>query len=632
MAEEYHDADPENTGHNDTDEDNDVKPEALYPSSGSSFRSSAASNASSDERRPRSKKRKKQNANPVGAQTRKSYLKAPYNDGYRKLLNQLVNDVVQQAPSTEPEERHDSQIGVVAWSVQEKESFFESIQRLGCHNLAAISRKIGTKTELEIVQFISLLEAASARQQLRDKQTTFLDASTLSAAFEINDDCGAALEVAADALALYQKREDERQEKQRHGSHWLLTPKLAKKIHLCLRKDPNGEAKIAETVPSAVLLDLKAFLDLSSRLFMNSGDQDHNWRSFVDSRERPSMFFTAFSDLTNLALAVTERLVQAVIFITMSRLRAVEASTYIASQYVTKQDVKAALAIVGMKADAKEYWVGVAERCKLNIIDSRGRVRKRKISGRQLDYDEVVEVLSKDRNQRDSRSQPASKDQSSDYSDASESCSMNTSHSGSVVADLQPESTSAEDMSSSPALSDSKLTFASPEDVCAQNRLDHAQLTYMSALDHRNSLDEEQRLWALLEKAPTSPIHLEAIVAPKNPGPERRTRKDLQHWRTKIDYGAEWEMNKAPVPSVDFDQNRVCCRKRKRGPAQWEDIESVDEEEDVSFGGSDDEVKDQEPSGSRNASEIPPFEEGGTLDDASSSARSWSDLDNEKAE
>ena len=629
MAEEYDDADLNDTGHNGTGDDNDVKPETLYLSSESSFHSSAALKASSDERRPRSRKRKKQNTNPSGAQTRKKHLKAPYNDCYRQLLNQDVNDVVQQAPSTEPEEQHDSQIGVAAWSVQEKESFFESIQRLGCHDLAAISRTVGSKTELEILQFIRLLEAGSAHQQLCDKQKALLDASTLSAAFEISDDCDAALEAAADALALYQKREDERREKQRHGSRWLLTPRLAKKIDLCLRKDPNAEAKVAETVPSAVLLDLKVFLDLSSRLFMNSGDQDHNWRSFVDSRERPSIFFTAFSDLTNLVLAVTERLVQVVIFLAMSRLKAVEASAYMASQYVTKQDVKAALAIVGMKADSKDYWVGVAERCKLNIVDTRGRLRKRKISGRQLDYDEVVEVLGKDRNQKGSRSQSTSMGQSCDYPDVSESPSTVTSCSGSTAADLYPESTSEEDQSSSPALSDSKLTFASREDVCAQNRLDQAQLAYMSVLDHRNDLEEEQRLWALLEKEPTSAIHPEAIVIPKNPGPERRTREDLQHWRTKIDYGVEWEMNDAPVHSGDFFQNRVTYRKRKRPLAQWEDIESVDEEQDINFSGSDDENKDQELSASENASEIPSVD---LLDNASSSARSRSDLDIESSE
>ena len=631
MAEEHRDgADPNDTSHNKTGKDDDLKPETLYQSSESSFQSLAASESSSDERRQRSKKRKEQNADPAGAQMRKKYLKASYNDRYRKLLNQVVNDVVQQASSTEPEQRQDSQIGVVTWSVQETEAFFESIQRLGCHNLASISEKVGTKTELEIFQFISLLEAASTHQQLRDKQKDLLDVSTLSAAFEISDDCGAALEAAADALAIYQKREDERQEKRRHGSHWLLTPKLAKKIHFCLRKNPNGEAKIAETVPSAVLLDLKAFLDLSSRLFMNSSDQDHNWRSFVDSRERPSIFFTAFSDLTNLVLAVTERLVQTVIFITMSRLRAMEASSYTASKYVTKQDVKAALAIVGMKADAKEYWVGVAERCKLNIIDQRGRVRKRKISGRHLDYDEVVRILSKDKNQRRSRSHSASKVQNSDHSDVSESSSTDTSVSGSIAADLPPESTSTQYMSSSPALSDSRLTFASPEDICAQNRLDHAQLAFMSALDQRNSLEEEQRLWKLLGKAPKSPNRPGTIVIPKNPGPERGTRKELQYWGAKIHYGAEWEINETPVPPVDFDRNRATCRKRKRGPAQWEDIKLGDEEEDVSFRSSDDKVKDLPES--ENASESPRFEEGVLLDDISSSARSRSDLDGNSSE
>lgn len=580
MDEEYID----DAGGADLNQENE--PQEAYLSSGSSFQLSTSSNASptssnSDpERRPRSKKRKSRGSTPDEARSRSKCVRASYNDHYRELFNQSVSDVAGKAPSFKQLQWGTSQVGIAIWSSEEKESLFSSLERSAQLDLAAIVNAIGTKTQPEVQDFIRLLQEAKANQHLRSERELLLDSSTLPAAFEISNQCDAALEEAAGALALYQRKEDEKLERERHGRDWLLTHKIAQEIHDRFNNsDPNGEVKVAKIVPPAVLLDLKAFLDLSSRLFMNSRDRDYNWQSFAERRERPSIFFTAFSDLTNLVLGVTERLVQSAIFVALSRLRATDASKYSASRYVKRQDVQAAVEILGMGADAHDYWVNLPRRCKLDVIDERGRIRKRKIFGKRLGYDEVENLLNGSRNANGQISRSRSQSQSRATSLEDDTSSMASLCSDSVEEDVQAEPGSDEELRRSPALSDSKLTFASPRSIRAQNRFDREQLAYMSALDHRSSLEEEQRLWTLLDKAPPISIDPEAVELPRNPGPERKTREDLENWRDMIDYRAHWETNETHVPTEAFARNRATWRRRKRMVVQWEDFEVVDRSE-----------------------------------------------------
>ena len=548
-------------------------------SSGSSFHASDPSTASltlSEERRPRSKKRRSRSPNQSTARPRSKRLRIAYSDRYRNLFHESVDGLAEVCPPIPLVNSGSAHNGIVTWSSQERQSLLKSIDKYGRHDLSLSTRTLGTKTQVEVCDFVRLLDEAKAKQHIHGLGRALLDASTISAALEISDGCNAALEAAADALAMLQGKEDEKVERRTYGEKWLLTSKIAKKVDSCLRHGPDGEAQVTETVPSAVVLNLSAFLRLSSRLFMNSADQECNWRSLVESRERPSIFYSAFSDLSNLLLTVTKRLVQSTLYFAMSRIRAMDASTYQASRAVTSQDVRAALEVLSMKATAHEYWVYVARRCRLDVVDRRGRLRKRKVSGRGMDYDEIEAILSQGREVRGRYASSQSRVGSRAISHTTDS----SSQSGSSQEDSEPGSMSDDELPSSPALSDTRLTCESSDSIRAQNRFDHDQLGYISALDYRNSLKEEERLWALLDKAPPKVIDIDTINIPKNPGPERKGLEELGNWRHDVEHIAEWEACGVDVHEEEFARNRATWRKRRRPMAMWEDFVSVNDSED----------------------------------------------------
>lgn len=557
----------------------DMIPHELSVTSDSSFHASdpsTASYASSEERRPRSKKRKSRSPNQSTARPRSKRLKPSYSDRYRRLFNELLDDLAQVGPSTSLVNSGCTHNGIVAWSSQERQSLLKSIDKFGRNGFPPSARALGTKTHIEVCDFVRLLDEAKAKQHIHGLGRTLFDASTIPAALEISDECNTALEAAADALAMLQGKEDEKIERKTHGNHWLLTSKIAKQVDRCLNHGPDGEAKIAETIPSAVVLNLSAFLRLSSRLFMNSADHDCNWRSLIESRERPSIFFSAFSDLYNLFLTTTKRLVQATLYFAMSRLRAMDASTYRASRDVTSLDVRAALEVLSMKDTAHDYWVHVARRCRLNVVDRQGRLRKRNVSGRRMDYDNVEAILSQG---RDARGHYA-RSQSRSGSRAESHTTDSSSQFGSSQVDSEPGSVADDELPSSPALSDSRLTCESPTSIRAQNRFDHDQLAYISALDHRDSLQEEERLWALLDKTPPQVINVNTIKIPKNPGPERKGLEQLGNWHDDVQFSAEWETSGVRVREKEFARNRATWRKRRRPVSKWEDFVYVSDGED----------------------------------------------------
>lgn len=613
--------------------DNEVAdPESSFHLSARSD-SDSTSSPSNAEGRPRSRKRQNQSPSSDGTRSRSKRLKTSYSDSYRKLFNQVVEDVVYKAPPTVPTQRNESHIGIVTWSPRSKESFFKSIENSNARDLPAIARVVDTKSESEVNAFIQFLEEANVIQHVRGDRKALLDAAMIPAACEIPDECDAALEEAADALALYQEREDEKKEMEGRGNHWLLTPKLAKEIDRCLLNDLDGENKVAETVPSAVLLDLKTFLHLSSRFFMNSSNQELNWHSFAEKRKRPSIYYTAFSDFMNLVIAVTERLVQSALFLATSRLRSVDASGHHASRDVTRQDVRAALEILGMMPDAHDYWVGLARRCKLDVRDARGNIRKREVSGKKLSYNEVESILNEGRNQNGRYSRSTSSKRSRKASPGTGSSSPTLADSSPDEEGSQLEETTEEDTHSSPALSDSRLISSSPKSLRSENRFDHDQLAYLSALDHHSSLEEEQRLWTLLDKTPLNSINPEAVQLPQKPGPERKNPDDLVNWRGVIDYGAEWETNDSPVPTGSFAENRATWKTRRRELSQWEDIERVDEIKGWDVSDSNADSEDEELSDSQSSAvgkrSVP---QESASDESGFSSRSSSDLEAESDE
>ncbi|GAP84862.1 putative RNA polymerase I-specific transcription initiation factor rrn5 [Rosellinia necatrix] len=321
-----------------------------------------------------------------------------FNAAYLGLLNRDIRDassgLVHAAAAAadgdgdpDPADTHaPAQVGAVAWSAAEKRAFFEAVGRLGRAELAGVAARIGTKSELEVRQYLILLddaagrrqqrgngsgtgggggEGAEARRGARHQQTRLVD---VPAAAEISAECVAALEAAADAVSARQEGHEAEVERERWGARWLLTTPLAEALERSLpplpprqqqkhsrrptpqpqprergsederrgdggggsagqprRKEEGregGKGGGPDELPFLQLFSICDWLRLSDRVFMNSAVSDGNWHAVLEEPEPPAIRATAFADFHGLALSVTRRLVSAAIYVADSRLRA----------------------------------------------------------------------------------------------------------------------------------------------------------------------------------------------------------------------------------------------------------------------------------------------------------------------
>ena len=176
---------------------------------------------------PRKRRRTESNAQ---SRPRKRHLEDRYCEGYRLLLNQLVHQVAARFGTDVASHQYPAwQVGASRWSRGEQAIFYAALERLGKDNLPAIADAIGTKSIPEIRALVLLLEEAAARHNHVD--VTLRD---IPAAVEVGDKCNEQLELAADALAWNQEKYEARQERQRFGDYWLITPALAQDIEAAL--------------------------------------------------------------------------------------------------------------------------------------------------------------------------------------------------------------------------------------------------------------------------------------------------------------------------------------------------------------------------------------------------------------
>lgn len=499
-----------------------------------------------------------------------------YSNEYRKVLNDTIISIVHGTPIGDADLLAPKQIGITTWSSEELGAFFTALARNGRHNLSAISSAIGTKTEPEVHVYLQLLQKATVHQHVNGPRHELFQTSDVPAALEIGQDCCAALEVAADALSVLQQEEENRLARKKYGGLWRLDWRTADRADH--PRDDKEDANVGPlgAVPAAELLDLKCFLELSKNVFMNSTTEEDNWRSYSGEKIPVSIMYTAFSDIHALAVSVTKRLISTSLFIAMSRLRHTRKNV---GHNVHSKDIKAALDILGMKHNSREFWIRVARRCRLNVIGGNNWR-----SGPELSYDEVERRLSATwgKKQRKTAYQP-------NRNHASQSSSEGTGHNDAISGSEEPalsteldsddqaasETADArqEDMHiPSDAASDSLLSsadgsilalseeeqFSDSEDMTEDEQQGIDPDLYAEALDSRVSQIEEQSLWKMLGRKPPANV----ILMPEKvelPGPiqsERRSGDDLDDWRAWTDYAPEWETYKTPIPIDSFDKTR----------------------------------------------------------------------------
>ncbi len=484
-----------------------------------------------------SRKRKAQDENT--SKLRLKRLRGYYNDDYRKLLNDTIDTIEKTVVPDELKPLRQSQVGITIWSQKEKEVFFSVLTTKGRDDLPCIAAKIGTKSELEVRVYLQLLQKATTEHHLYGRRQQLLGLSDMVGAFEVRKTCCDALDLAADALCVLQEKKEQGSETEKYGELGLLNAGSAQWVEDHLHKGEDGESEVSQVLPAAELLNLKSFLELSARLFMNSTDWEYNWHSYSGKDESPSILYTAFADIHDIAINVTKRLIQSSLFFALSRLRAMDSSNYTQQRHVRRRDVTAALNVLGVKRDANSYWVGVARRCHLDVYED---IKRKTVKGEKLSYEEIERRLSQPRKYKrksdvttPQRNDPSSPDSVHEHDPP--------------ISDYPSEGIS--DVTASPY--DSGFSHRSRKNhASAQECLEQDLDAYAEALDLEASRDEEQRLWKLLgEKSPEND-NLEGKEPSKKPGANRKSREDLDDWRSWVDYVGEWEAHDMPVSASEF--------------------------------------------------------------------------------
>ena len=511
--------------------------------------------------------RSKRKAKKQASHSRAKRVKGCYNREYLNLLNIDINDAARRKIHVDHFPLPSSQIGSSMWAVDEKRTFFSALDRLGRDDVRGIAARIESKSELQVQEYLLLLHHATMEKKARERP--LLAVTDLPAALEISEVCEHILERAADALASRQEISEEKTEQEKWGGIWLLTEDVCRQLEERRKED---EAEIEEVIPAINLLNLKTWLELSSRVFMNPSAplEQNNWENLAEAGEYPAIRTTAFEDFHSLAVSITKRLISTTLFCTMSRIRAKHAQKIKHSE-VNVDDVQAAVNILRLTPNSDQFWVKAARRCNLQILNDKSSLLEERES--PMTYDEVEAAL---RSAIPARSQSAGRGTPSRaYIQTTIGTDDPATQSESGVDSLESEtdgvseSVDGTDNSKNISFSDSDVHSPGyqgsgrPHTAKALKAAERAQDSYTEALDKQVSQMEEARLWAMLKQTPPFKIEVEPFEIER----PKLVRGDVdltENWRDFLDFRNHWEILETPVPDEAFEKNRKRKSRRAR--------------------------------------------------------------------
>ncbi|CZR62238.1 uncharacterized protein PAC_12135 [Phialocephala subalpina] len=527
--------------------------------------------ASEDIKTPPRRRSHKRRAQKPPSEIRFKRLKPYYDNDYRELLNaEIINAAYGELFD---EQLEGSQIGSSTWTAEEKDLFFSSLARLGRDDVRGIAVQVGTKSEPEVQEYLKLLQA-SVTERKRKRHPKFMVAD-LPAAAEISEECCLVLERASDALAARQEMAEEKVEKSKWSDIWLVGEEVSLLIER-RRREQGGEEALNEVLPAGNLFIFKNWLELSRRVFMNSGAprEEDNWEYLNEAGEKPAIRATAFEDFHSLAVNITKKLLSTTLFCTMSRIRAGDYH-YVKVPEVTAYDVEAAVKILGFKSNSEQFWLDCAKRNNLEVVDD-GEVA----------YEKQAVVLTHDDVERELRSSRQSRSRSLSRHEQARSSSQASSHHEPAhysspsemdfedYQNFETDSSVLDEEERNPSDDSPELTNPdSPTSKCpsankllqARKEAERAQAAYTETLDTQVSQKEEAQLWALIEQEP--PFEIETKFEElERPSPIRPDIEDGRNWRDHVEYWSSWETMRTPVPKAAFERNRG--RKSRRAKAR----------------------------------------------------------------
>ncbi|OLN95613.1 hypothetical protein CCHL11_04873 [Colletotrichum chlorophyti] len=479
--------------------------------------------------------------------------KGAFNNNYLDLLNKDIEDVANLRTIGEDEDLPPSQVGMTMWTPFEKNIFFDALSRLGKDNIRGISEKVRTKSEVEVRQYIALLQdAVERRGQEQEGGLTLLELADYPAAAEISQPCCLLLDEAADALSFRQERHEELSEQKKWGTCWNINMELAKRIEgdHGFEKDPTFAND--HGLSFTEVLRIKAFLQLSDRLFMNASFAENNWQ-FI-SEEPPTIRATALQDLHSLLVSVTRKLVLTTLFMADSRIRAkrrVEPST---RNLVRRHDVEAAIASLGMKQNSHEFWATCARRLRLEVWDDEVPVDIEE-EEEPMSYDRVESILRfnsddpKPTRARQESPSPQIKFEENDSSKSADDEDSGSERSSDDVLSAVKDTEEREVIEEAKEVLvysayDFPETHRTKEALKNRIRNERAQEAFADMQDAKANCEAEQEMWRLLQRQPPEPLLMPDVVERG-----RRVVKDVEElhdagrqWRERTAYHSEWEM------------------------------------------------------------------------------------------
>ena len=461
---------------------------------------------------------------------RQQRLQFSYSSDYHDLYNQSVTDSLPNSGEFPGSKNY----GLVAWTSDEVEEFFHAISRKGRHNVQAIASIITTKSEIEVQAFLQILEKEVVRESLGTGRYLLLECGQIPAACEVSEECEQALEIGAAGLAYKQFNHEIDIEIGRYRDFWILDLRAEERLSQAqddaesMQSQPSEDPKLQQAFQ---LLDLRQFITLSFRVFMNSQDQDGNWRGIAKSElspsltfQGPSLFCTAFLDFHNLVVGITRRLVSSCIFAADSRHRLKPK----AAREITVDDAKTAVDILGLPRNGFHFWQGVPRRCNLKV--HAGWVSKKEGHGGNLGRILSLEEVEEEMEKLPSRlSKGANADEEVEYDSAS----------------------------------DSPSGFGSPTMLSVHEKemerramREKAEDEYVEVQDMKESRKDEEELWNVLKRKPVEQLVPPSDAKMKKPLFTGRRREEFIDWKDWCEYKSEWESFTEQPARKTFEKNQ----------------------------------------------------------------------------
>lgn len=479
--------------------------------------------------------------------------KGSFNRKYLDLLNKDIEHAASQyIPHFHdpPGERmRESQVGMTVWTALEKEHFFEALGRLGRDNTAAIARRVRTKDEMEIRQYLKLLQDGLAHLQ-QQRNFSPLRLADFPAAVELSHECCLALEDAADTIAMRQNQSENVAEERKHGSNWLVS----QDNYQDLAEDEMGE----DASKTASVLKIRRWLSMPCRFFMNAPTVEGNWQSVEG--DTPSIRFTALEDFHSVALTLTRRLLAASLYMATSRIRAERRYRPELLNIVRTMDVHAAALSLGL-ATKRPRLTDTARRLGLLVYTNLPK-RNEDSETEPMSYEAVETALGakRDRGVSDVRGQLERIALSSNVSPVSSPLSAESEDGdGHWEDDSANEADSEEEEEEDlKADIDEAILYSAVDPPAKPTRhrkllvrrikAEQIQDEYADAADAHASYQEEVRMWDLLGKEPPQTLQ-KPKPKPDAPLPYgSRTLQPLEtiytvgkDWREKTHVISEWE-------------------------------------------------------------------------------------------